>query len=165
MACLYFYDLLSKTNPILGKEAEVYAYRNVINELVCQTFLLSRTYLPPHMQVCIFRRLLPVLLQTAEIFRSSIARRRSQTSSHRTIQEMVLSERESQIINQLLDFTIHLTKVSPLIKLPTSLTFDILYREAVGQCFLVRFLEAIIEQDIEQSYLYEYYLFEGVWQG
>ncbi|CAF3827830.1 unnamed protein product [Rotaria sp. Silwood1] len=165
LACLYFYDLLSRTNSIMGKEAEVYAYRNVINELVSQAFLFSRVYLPPYMQIYIFRLLLPVVLQTAQIFRSSIARSHSIISSCRIIHEMVLPERENQLIYQLLNFTIHLTKVSPLIQLPTSLSFDILYREAVGQQFLVRFLEVMIEQDIEQSHLYEYYLFEGIWQG
>ncbi|CAF1237632.1 unnamed protein product, partial [Didymodactylos carnosus] len=165
LACLHLYNLLSETSSIIGKEAEIYAYRNMISELVLQSFQLSRIYLPPHMQIYIFRLLLPILLQTTEIFRSSVVHRQSQSLFRLTKKEMVLSEQDSSVIQQLLHFTIHLTKVAPLIQLPNCLSFDLLYRELVGRRFLVRFLEAMIEQDIEQSYLYEYYLFEGVWQG
>ena len=165
LACLHFYELLLQLKATNGKEAQIYAYRNVINELSSTAFSFARIYLPPHMQIYIFQLLLPILIQTAQIFRSSINHTHPRVQQRGVIQELVITEREQQVITQLCNCTIHLAKVAPLIQFPTVLSHDILYYEVVGQRFLVAFLEKMIEEDIEQSHLYEYYLFEGIWEG
>ena len=157
IACMYFYDLLVTANSSPGQEAYVYAYRNMIEELACQTFAMSRNFLPPHMQTYIFRLLLTLLTETNKIFRSSVARRSSQPRNAMPI----VSDRQRQMITELLNLTVHLTKVSPFAQLPTSLSYDALYLEVVGQRLLVNFLEAMVDR----SYMFVYYLFEGVWRG
>ncbi|CAF3435002.1 unnamed protein product, partial [Rotaria sp. Silwood2] len=165
LACLYFFKLLMKSHFIMDNKAEVYAYRNLINELACQIYLFSSTYLSPHMQIYVFRLILPVLIQTAQIFRLSINSLCKANQIFRKNLQLILSEEQTEIINRLLISTINLSKVSPLIQIPVSMSYDILYRELVGGDFLVCFLENMIESNTTQRYLYEYYLFEGIWKG
>lgn len=167
LACLHFYDLLVQKQSIKGEEAQIYAYRNVIAELSIGTFLNARYHLPPHMQVYTFRLLLTVLIETHRIFRASINQYPSSSQRANPTHEFSINELQSQVLSQLLDSTIHLAKVSPLIQIPTFLSYDAVYFHVAQQNFLVEYLEAMYQQQngCFPSYLYIYYLFEGVWNG
>lgn len=163
LACLYFYEALQQTSDI----SKVYAYRNVIMDLAIQIFSLARRYLALHMQVYVFKIAFSLIIKSTQHFQSHIKTKQQLTESGNRF-EPLITKQHKIILTELLKDTILLSRMSPLCQIPLSRSYDLLYIEVIGQELLSKFLIDSANSNsgtLYLPYLYQYYVFEGVWRG
>ncbi|CAF1247483.1 unnamed protein product [Didymodactylos carnosus] len=162
MASLYFYKLLQQTRD----SSKAYAYRNVINNITVQVYLLSRRYLPPHMQIYMFKISFTLITRATEIFQTHIHATKKNPNNYHP--HMLITRQIRTVLSELLKNMVNLVQVAPLHKLSLSRSYDLIYVEVVGQELFAKFLMAAIakpNENLLSLHVYEYYLFEGVWRG
>ncbi|CAF1395738.1 unnamed protein product [Adineta ricciae] len=159
LAGIYFYNILlqNRQSPAL-----VYAYRQSIELLCNMTYNLAIHNLSPSMQHYACRIMISLLCRATSIFRVIVLQ--SSTNKNLIIQEKIISKQYAGLIYQLLNRTIHLTDIAPLMNIPVSLTFDTIYFETINESFMISYLDMMTK---EQNSLipYQYYILEGIWLG
>lgn len=157
LAAIHFYNELLKQrqHPEL-----VYAYRQSIEKLCSHAYHLTIGYLSPPVQQYAYRLMVTLLCRAISVFRE-VTRL---SDNNRLIQDKIISRRCVGLLSRLLSRTIHLTNVSPLMNIPVSLTYDIIYLEIINEKFLVEYLDIMSQKEAESA-LYHYYILEGIWRG
>ncbi|UJR17644.1 hypothetical protein I4U23_004540 [Adineta vaga] len=157
LAGIHFYNLLlrPRTSP-----AFVYAYRQSIEQLCQSAFYYGIHYLSPPIQIYAYRLMITLLCRANSVLRT-VSR---SSASNQIIQEEIISKQSSGFILRLFNRTIHLSEVSPLMNIPISLSYDVLYHELISEDFLIDYLNAMSKNQVQSIY-YQYYVLEGMWVG
>ncbi|CAF3849068.1 unnamed protein product [Rotaria sp. Silwood1] len=161
LAGLHFYELMKQTS----EPSKIYAYRNIIIELTIEAFYLSRRYLPLHMQIYMFKIAFSLVIKSTQLLQVQM-KSKQQSSNDQSSTHLLITKQHKIILTELLKDIILLTRMSPLSQVPLSRSYDLLYIEVVGQELLSMFLINSANSEsgtLYKSYLYQYYVFEGVW--
>jgi hypothetical protein len=145
-------------------QSRAYAYRNLINELATNAFLLAREYLAPHMQMYIYKLVLLLIVHTNRLF-SRLIKSITDPECNTKI-EFTFSSRQNVITNQVLKYIIDFAKLVPIMQLRTLLSYDTLFLELIGFGFLRVYFKIMAQDNSNnQVHSYHYYLLAGVWDG
>ncbi|CAF3413552.1 unnamed protein product [Rotaria sp. Silwood2] len=164
LACIYLYESLSRMTSNAQEQARVYAYRNMINELAINAFLLARQHLAPNMQIYIYKQVLSLFINTSRLFTQLI--KSKDTTQREGNVDYIISPRQTTIISQLLKYTIRFAKLAPLMQLRPFLSYDIMFLDEIGREFLQLYWKAMSDETHNgQSFVYQYFILEGVWKN
>ncbi|CAF3697190.1 unnamed protein product [Rotaria sp. Silwood1] len=164
LASMYLYEGLSRMSSLSQYEPKFYAYRNLINELAVDAFLLARERLAPNMQIYIYRLVLSLLVHTNRLFKELI-KPIAKCQSNMTV-NFIVSSQHTIVVNQILNYMTNFTKLVPIIPLSPLLSYDVIFIELVGLEFFRRYLKDMAEDyNKYQQHFYNYYLLEGIWNG
>ncbi|CAF1483210.1 unnamed protein product, partial [Didymodactylos carnosus] len=152
MAALHFYQRIQSIHS-MNTIAEIYAYRNGIFDLCNNIHILAKYYLSPHMQIYFYKLSFTLIVKTNQILKHYLPKKHSSST------QLLIQKNESQFITNLLENIINTSTLSPLIQMPTSLTYDTMYLHMAGKKVLTKFLK-----QIKTNYS-QYLLFEGVCKG
>ena len=164
LACLHLYADLSSLSGCSENLPRAYAYRNLINELAINAFLLAREYLAPYVQIYIYKLVLLLVIHSNRCF--SQLNKSSINPSHNSRIEEMFSCRLTVITKQILRNLINFSTFIPVMPVSALLSSDLLFYELVGFDFLRAYLKIMVQDNNNRSrYFYDYYLLEGVWNG
>ena len=156
MSCLYFYKAMTDSHCT---SAELYAYRSIIFDLSVEIFLVARHYLPLYVQMYLSKLLYTLILRSSDLFAKRIS---IPAQNQRTGSELIVKDFHETVLEELLKNILQLSRVNPFTHAPpTSTIHDMVYMECVGNELLSKYLKS----NTEQSSVYQYYYFEGVWKG
>jgi hypothetical protein len=159
LSSIYFLELLEETND----PAQAYAFRNIINELSCQVFVLLRNRSAPHIQIYFFKLAFTLIVRANHKLRDRLT-----VKSYWYRREELITEQSQTILKELIKNIIENAKVSPFIQIPTSVSYDTLYLDAIGRRFLSKFFYDLSynkeqKRQLFPNYTYKYYYFHGIW--
>lgn len=157
MAGLHFLDAQSQTS----NGSKIYAYRNIIVEVMLNAYAISTNHLTPSMQIHMNKLALITILQANQNLAKVKGGKKFDINP-----ENIIDSLNSQAIQVLVTNIIRKARVAPIINLPTSYSCDTIYLDLACRTYTQPYLERLTDKgnSLCPAYLADYYLFEGAWK-
>ena len=171
MAALYLIDKANKSkNP-----AEIYAYKNCIMDIIINIYMVGMRHLVPTMQLYSYKLIIGIISEINSILIKSLPINSSLFNNIFSKLQVslrnkkLISESESQLIDELFKRMVKFTNISPLGTLPTVRSCDTIYLDLIGREFLPVFMKKFTDREIEDKLIpphkAQQHILDGAWKG
>ena len=157
MASLYFLKAMRETED----SSRLYAYRNIIFDLLLTVFVLGRKHVDPVIMLYTCKTAFTILIQANLILSKYVPKDGAMLGE----KKLLVGQQHENVFRELLKNIVGYSKVVPFGKTTVMTGFDVIFTGLIGREFLSEYLPLIPGDTILPIHMVKYHIFDGSWKG